>query len=195
MTVSHLSDEAVAAFADGVLRGHARERAARHVDACAECRHAVQVQREAALALRAAGTPQLPSALVERLRSVPMTTPLTTLPTAIAPDGSTMLSTVGQLSTVGPLAAFVPAGAATESRTHRARPYVTTAAVVALAGALTAGSVARQQATPAPGSGHFVRNTTAPAFHGNGHGAPAGQNPADRNQVIDPVTFFRVAAP
>ena len=38
----HLSDEAVAAFADGVLGGSARERARQHVEECAECRTAVR---------------------------------------------------------------------------------------------------------------------------------------------------------
>ena len=89
MNAQHLSDEAVAAFADGVLSGHARDRAARHVNACSECRQAVKIQREAVFALRAAGAPELPSALLDRLRTVPMTTPITSLPTAIAPDGTT----------------------------------------------------------------------------------------------------------
>ena len=40
MRPQHLSDEAVAAFADGVLSGHARERAARHLNECPECRGA-----------------------------------------------------------------------------------------------------------------------------------------------------------
>ncbi|MDT4947566.1 MAG: hypothetical protein QOJ37_161, partial [Pseudonocardiales bacterium] len=44
MNPQHLSDEAVAAFADGVLSGHARERATRHAAACPECAHAVKVQ-------------------------------------------------------------------------------------------------------------------------------------------------------
>jgi anti-sigma factor RsiW len=106
MSAQHLSDEAVAAYADGVLRGHARERAAKHINACAECRTAVRVQREAALALRAACLPPAPSALVEKLRTVPMTTPMPApLPTALAPDGTTMLSTFA------PVAAFVPAPA------------------------------------------------------------------------------------
>ena len=87
MTSQHLSDEAVAAFADGVLRGHARERAARHTETCAECAYAVQVQREAAWALRAAPAPALPTSLVDRLRLLPDTTSLTALPTVFDDDG------------------------------------------------------------------------------------------------------------
>lgn len=66
----HLSDEAVAAAADGVLTGHARDRATRHIAGCAECAHAVRVQREAAWALRTAPAPPLPVDLLDRLRTV-----------------------------------------------------------------------------------------------------------------------------
>jgi hypothetical protein len=154
MNVQHLSDEAVAAFADGVLGGLARDRATRHVSGCAECRAAVQVQREAVLALRAAVAPQASAALFDRLRAVPLTTPLTTLPTAIAADGSTMLATFS------PTAALVPDE---EARGTRMRPYATTAAVVALAGVLAAGSVARGQAGPERGTGHLARHATTDA--------------------------------
>jgi anti-sigma factor RsiW len=101
MREQHLSDEAVAAFADGVLRGHARERATRHTETCRECRAAVKVQREAAWALRTAPAPSLPVDLFERLQSVPQTTVIAAAPTVIGPDGSAMLSTMA------PMAAFV----------------------------------------------------------------------------------------
>lgn len=143
----HLSDEAVAAFADGVLTGHARERAARHTESCRECRQAVAVQREAAWALRAAPAPALPIGLFDRLRNVPQTTPLPAPQTVLSPDGTAVLPTFA------PMAAFVPASPPRTPR--RARPYVTTAAVVALAGALTAGSVAHASGSPTvPGTGH-----------------------------------------
>jgi hypothetical protein len=154
MSSQHLSDEAVAAFADGVLGGLARDRAARHVTGCAECRAAVQVQREAALALRAASAPHAPAELFDRLRAVPLTTELPTLPTAIAADGSTVLATFA------PMAALVPTE---EHRSWRMRPYVTTAAVLTLAGALAAGSVAsvaQSSSAPQTGSGHFARHVT-----------------------------------
>jgi anti-sigma factor RsiW len=174
MNPQHLSDEAVAAFADGVLSGSARERATRHIDNCAECRHAVTVQREAAFALRAAAAPALPNALLDRLRTVPQTTPLTTLPTTLAPDGTTMLST-----SFAPMAALVPDKSARSP--HRMRPLVTTAAIVALAGSLAAGSVAHQQEPSQTGTGHTVRTT-----------------PADSGGdllVINPVNFFRGGRP
>ncbi|HZC71177.1 MAG TPA: hypothetical protein VE442_10820 [Jatrophihabitans sp.] len=173
MSSQHLSDEAVAAFADGVLSGHARDRAVRHVNACAECREAVRVQREAAWALRSAERPQLPGDLLDRLRTVPMTTPITTLPTAVAPDGTTMLSTVA------PVAALVPDQ---PRRSHRGRPYITTAAIVALAGALAAGSVAHHSSSPQPGTGRVIGHTTP----------RSGPEPAMVNQV---GLLWRVAQP
>lgn len=70
MSSQHLSDEAVAAAADGVLTRHARDRATKHLADCAECAQAVRVQREAAWALRTAPSPHLPSELLDRLRTV-----------------------------------------------------------------------------------------------------------------------------
>jgi hypothetical protein len=173
MTVSHLSDEAVAAFADGVLSGHARERALRHVDSCAECRQAVQVQREAVLALRAARAPQASGALLDRLRELPQTTPLTTLPTAIGPDGSTVLSTFA------PMAALVPE----QPRSRRARPYITGAAVVALAGALATASVAGQGPTSS-GAGHLVHHTAPLTGH------QGGQQSGQQAPLVGSVGYF-----
>jgi anti-sigma factor RsiW len=132
--VTHLSDEAIAAHADGVLTGLARERAIRHTKACPECDYAVAVQREAVWALRAAPAPSLPSGLVERLRGVPQTTPISApVPSALAPDGRAMLAAIA------PVAAFVPP-AASARRSHRLRPALGAAAALAVAGAVVAGS-------------------------------------------------------
>ena len=86
--VQHLSDEAVAAYADGVLGRTARMRAERHLAECPECAYAVSIQREAVFALRGAPPPALPSGLLDRLRAVPVTTILTSPPLALSPDGS-----------------------------------------------------------------------------------------------------------
>ena len=135
MKDQHLSDEAVAAFADGVLRGHARERARRHTTVCAECHHAVAVQREAVLALRTAAAPALPTSLLDRLREVPLTTPIRSVPAALADDGSALFATFGAA------AAFVPASPApSHSRSRHLRPFVITTAAVAAASVLTVGS-------------------------------------------------------
>jgi hypothetical protein len=178
MKPQHLSDEAVAAFADGVLTGHARERATRHINSCAECHQAVRVQREAAFALRSAVAPALPSALMDRLRTVPLTTPVSTLPTAVTPEGNTVLSTFAPMAALAPSSAT----AAPTRSSHRARPFVTTAAIVALAGALTAGSVAREDDPGQSDTGTVVRQAS--------HSAPSTST---QPVVINPVTFFRGA--
>ena len=131
MQIQHLSDEAIAAFADGVLSGHARERAARHTKACPECNYAVAVQREAVWALRAAPAPSLPTGLMDRLCGLPQTTPLTTMPSAISRDGTPMLMAMA------PMAAFVPP---TPKQPSKLRPVAGAAAALAVVGVFAAGS-------------------------------------------------------
>ncbi|MFP5371227.1 MAG: zf-HC2 domain-containing protein, partial [Actinomycetes bacterium] len=48
---SHLAQEAIAALVDGELPAGPAGRAARHLTGCAQCRMAVQAQREAKAAL------------------------------------------------------------------------------------------------------------------------------------------------
>jgi anti-sigma factor RsiW len=148
MREQHLSDEAVAAFADDVLSGHARERARRHTAMCPECNHAVAVQREAVWALRAAPAPSLPSGLLDRLRDVPATTPLARIPTHVDENGTTMFAAFGA-------AAFVPPtrdATSPRSRSRRARPLAMAVASVAVVGALagTAAADSGPSAEPAP---------------------------------------------
>jgi anti-sigma factor RsiW len=95
LPVQHLSDEAVAAYADGVLGPTARARAQRHVTSCPECAYSVAVQREAVFALRDATVPALPSGLLDRLRAVPTTTALASPPIALSPDGSAAFAAYG----------------------------------------------------------------------------------------------------
>jgi len=120
--MTHLSDEAIAAFADGVLRGAARERAARHTTGCPECAFAVAVQREAVWALRTAPAPSLPSTLIDRLREVPETTPIAApaTPSALGPDGSAMFAAFGSLGA----AALVPQRAPGQPLSRRVRALV-----------------------------------------------------------------------
>jgi anti-sigma factor RsiW len=94
---THLSADAVAAFADGVLAAAAAMRAERHCAVCSECAEAVRGQREMAMMLRAATAPALPSGLMDRLACVPMSTPLpppmSGLPTVLGADGVPMFVT------------------------------------------------------------------------------------------------------
>lgn len=84
LPVAHLSDEAIAAVSDGVLRGTPLARAERHLANCLECAQEVVQQRQASFALRAAGTPTLPGDLMERLCGLPLTVPLTGAQTGAA---------------------------------------------------------------------------------------------------------------
>jgi anti-sigma factor RsiW len=93
----HLSEDAVAAFADGVLSSSAAARAQRHCAECPECAEAVRGQREAAMMLRSAAAPSLPSGLLDRLAGVPQSAPLPPprhgLPTVLGADGVPMFDT------------------------------------------------------------------------------------------------------
>jgi anti-sigma factor RsiW len=136
----HLSDEAVAAFADGVLAGVARDRASKHSAGCPECAYAVAIQREAVWALRAAPAPPLPIGLLDRLRSVPSTTPINVVPTTIGPDGSTMFATFETMAS----AALVPPKR--DDGRHRVSPIVLAAAAVAAASLFAVGSTGQTSA-------------------------------------------------
>jgi hypothetical protein len=87
----HLSEDAVAAFADGVLSANATARARKHCAECTECADAVRGQREAAMMLRTASAPSLPAGLLDRLAGLPMSAqlppPLSGLPTTLDSNG------------------------------------------------------------------------------------------------------------
>ncbi len=70
---SHLAQEAIAALVDGELSGGAAGRASRHLAGCAQCRMAVQAQREAKAALQAPEDVAVPGDLMSRLCAIPFT--------------------------------------------------------------------------------------------------------------------------
>jgi anti-sigma factor RsiW len=70
---SHLAQEAIAALVDGELAGGPAARAARHLTGCAQCRMAVQAQREAKEALHASADVAVPGDLLSRLCAIPFT--------------------------------------------------------------------------------------------------------------------------
>lgn len=144
MREQHLSDEAIAAFADDVLSGHARERARRHTARCTECNYAVAVQREAVWALRAAPAPSLPAGLLERLREVPDVTPVRRVPSHVDEHGTAMLSTVAGA------AALVASPRQLDLRTagRRGRNVAMTALSVLALSAFTGSAVAADSAPP-----------------------------------------------
>jgi anti-sigma factor RsiW len=95
LSVQHLSDEAVTAYADGMLGNGPAARAGRHVAQCPGCAQAIAEQQAASQALRAAVEPALPAGLLERLRAVPSTTSLTPSTMSLAPDGSAVFPAYG----------------------------------------------------------------------------------------------------
>jgi anti-sigma factor RsiW len=157
MREQHLSDEAIAAFADDVLPKHARERARRHTATCAECNYAVAVQREAVWALRAAPAPSLPGGLLDRLREVPETTPIQRVPSTVDEHGNAMFSTVAA-------AAFVAQPAPAKSRSLM-RPVALTAASIAAAGAIAAVAVVAESSHHATPSHIAPASVRLPATH------------------------------
>ena len=183
----HLSDEAVAAFADGALTGHARERARRHTADCAECNHAVAVQREAVWALRAAPAPALPSGLLDRLRDVPVSTPIRTVPTTVSSDGSAMFSTFGAAALVPPTRAPRSGqkndSSGTTSSTNHLRPFALAVAAVAVVGALGAVASSNDDSDGTPRA-HTV--AVKPANH-VGHGAPVRTREVDLLNAALPI--------
>lgn len=119
--IPHLSDEAVAAFADGMLAPSAHGRAERHLAVCPECARAVDEQRAAVSILRAAPAPALPAGLLERLRSVPVTTTLTPQKLALAPDGSAVFPAFGTVDAFARPMAPAPSATSTITQRHPRR--------------------------------------------------------------------------
>ncbi len=75
---SHLAQEAIAALVDGELPSGPAGRAARHLAGCAQCRLAVQAQREAKEALHECAEVDVPGDLLSRLCAIPFTTDVPT---------------------------------------------------------------------------------------------------------------------
>jgi anti-sigma factor RsiW len=70
---SHLAQEAIAALVDGELPAGPAGRAARHLSGCAQCRMAVEAQREAKDALHDSAEVCMPGGLMSRLCAIPFT--------------------------------------------------------------------------------------------------------------------------
>jgi hypothetical protein len=83
----HLSEDALAAYVDGILSPSADGRAAKHLRSCAECRAAVDAEREAKALLGATPDPGLPAGLLAKLLDVPMTADLGGGDRVLAIDG------------------------------------------------------------------------------------------------------------
>ena len=107
--VTHLSQDAVAALVDGELSCGAAGRAARHLSGCAQCRMAVQAQREAKSALLDTADVAVPTDLLSRLRDIPFTADVGAGPSSLSTDGSALTASTGGASWSLPLAPSAPA--------------------------------------------------------------------------------------
>jgi hypothetical protein len=146
LPVQHLSDEAIAACADGVLPSGAAVRAERHIAVCANCREAVHGQREAMRVLRTSVAPAMPTDLLDRLRSLPMTTPLRVAPVVLGDGGAPMFPAFG----TSLLATAEPAPRASRGR-FGSRSMMLAGATTALAvGFVGAGAGVPAHSSPAP---------------------------------------------
>jgi hypothetical protein len=83
----HLAEDALAAYVDGILSPVADERAVRHLRSCAECRSAIDAEREAKALLGATPDPELPAGLLTKLLDVPMTADIGVSDRVLAIDG------------------------------------------------------------------------------------------------------------
>jgi S1-C subfamily serine protease len=70
---THLAQEAIAALVDGELLAGPAHRAAKHLFGCAQCRLAVEAQREAKEALHRCADVAVPGDLLSRLQAIPFT--------------------------------------------------------------------------------------------------------------------------
>lgn len=71
----HLNLDAIVAFADGEMPLVAYQRAAAHVARCPQCDNEVNQQIVARSWLRAAGSPSMPTSLLDTLKSIPVAVP------------------------------------------------------------------------------------------------------------------------
>ena len=192
--VQHLSDEAVAAFADGMVSTAAQNRVVRHIAECGECAAAIAEQRAAASALRAAPTPAMPAGLLERLRAVPVTTPLTPQVMTLAPDGSAVFPAFGTgFGVAGPRAMSTSVSAPSvpwphlphlphlPSMSRRGQQLALVAVAAAMITAGSASSAAAGSAGPSP-----VR--TVPSGDANPGGSPVGLSTGRQNELVSSVS-------
>lgn len=145
----HLNLDAIVAYADGEMTMGAFQRAAAHVSRCDQCESEVSQQVVARSWLRAAGTPSMPTSLLDTLKSIPV----------VVPTERTGLD--------NPVPSFGRPAAAEDSRTghHRNWRFRFLGAGAVVAG-LAVGSLAVAAAQPGttvgPSNGHLVSGVTTP---------------------------------
>jgi len=145
----HLNLDAIVAYADGEMPMGAFQRAAAHVSRCPQCESEVSQQVLARSWLRAAGTPSMPTSLLDTLKSIPVVVP------------------VERSGVDDPVSSMGRPGTEDASRTghHRNWRFRFLGAGAVVAG-LAVGSLAVAAAQPGttfgPSDGHLVSGVNAP---------------------------------
>jgi len=160
---THLAQEAIAALVDGELAPGPAHRAAKHLFGCAQCRLAVEAQREAKEALNRSRDVAVPGDLLSRLQAIPFTAEMP------GSGGGTLAAGPDQLTLSGPAGAWAVPLTPQEvpRRADQARWLRRGAA--GTAAALGLGVIALALNLPADGSSSAparpVARSTAPVQH------------------------------
>lgn len=159
----HLGEDALVAYADGVLSPAADERAARHLRSCPECQDSIDAEREAKALLGASPDPMLPAGLMARLLDVPMTADLGSSDRILAVDGDSFGWSTGTApfphvverragTSARPRVASVRPGGSTRPAGRSARARRTRRGLAVSLAGLAFGVIASAASTTAPGS-------------------------------------------
>jgi anti-sigma factor RsiW len=171
LSETHLAQEAVAALVDGELTAGPANRAAKHLFGCAQCRLAVQAQREAKEALHRSADVAVPGALLSRLQAIPFTADVP------GSGGGTLAAGPDQLTVTGPSGSWSVPLAPEHGFLRPDQARWLRRGVVGTIAALGVGVAALSLALPDGGG-----TRTAPA--GPAAGAPG---PEEHTSVVPPV--------
>lgn len=198
----HLAPDAVVALVDGELSTGAQDRASAHLARCPFCAAEVAAQRHASRAVRGAGVPAAPSALLAALMAIPQEVELPDRPDGLAltPDGQLVAvlkpneahqwGLLGGQSALGsgrPLGSSDPLGSGSavlgDERRAGGRRSASIVASGLVIGALALSFPVNAPETPSVHSGSGEPNIGSASLHGAGHAA------------LWPATAARVSPP
>jgi Putative zinc-finger len=163
---SHLAQEAIAALVDGELPSGPADRAAKHLRGCAQCRFAVEAQREAKEALHRSADVTVPGDLLSRLQAIPFTTEVP----GGGGDGGTLAAGPDQLTVTGETGSWALPLRSAHGGLRPDQARWLRRGVVGTIAALGVGIVALtlslpRDADPAPDHSSPVARSSAPELH------------------------------
>jgi anti-sigma factor RsiW len=165
---SHLAQEAIAALVDGELTPGPAHRASKHLFGCAQCRLAVQAQREAKEALHRSADVAVPGDLLSRLRAIPFTAD-------VPGGGGTLAAGPDQLTVTGSTGAWSVPLAPEHGFLRPEQARWLRRGVVGTIAALGVGVAALSLTLPSDGDPASVRT------------GPAASVPEEHTSVVPPV--------